>query len=89
MEIYFLLQNSWIIDTSFGGQSWKLDTTFWALTHQVETMTRLWYAGTFIVTLASKNEKLVRFGMWTLGHLHYIRTRDTYGTKFSKIVDGI
>ena len=52
-------------------------------------MTRLWYAGTFIVTLASKNEKLVRFGMWTLGHLHYIRTRDTNGTKFSKIVDGI
>ena len=47
-----------------------------------------WHVGTFIGTLARKNEKLARFwhvGTLARGHIHHAGTYGTHGTRFSKL----
>ena len=70
----FLLKISWKIDKPFESRIWKIGTPhsmftrqvekltrLCHVTHQVESLTRLWNVGTFIGTLACKNEKLECF----------------------------
>ena len=61
---------------------------------QLKHWLAVWYVGTFISTLARKNEKLARF--WDVGtqarwHVNHAGTQvrwyvGTYGTSFSKLL---
>ena len=55
------------------------------LAYQVEKLARLWQVGTFIGTLARKNEKSASFwhnGTWASGHVDHTGVHDT---RFSKL----
>ena len=52
--------------------------------HAVEKLARLWHVGTFIGTLARKNEKLARCTK-AREHVDHAGTYDTHGARFSKL----
>ena len=88
-EINFLELPKIFLKFSDVKQNWKIqklkNILFWKI---FEKLARRWHIGTYIDTLARKNEKFARFwhiGTVASGHLDHAGTHGTHGTRFSKL----